>query len=68
MGRINLTNIDAYNEAIKQCVNSMFVVFIIFGALLAGIGAALFAWTYKYYRFRLLESDTEAEIKRNLVD
>ncbi len=67
MRRVNLTNIDAYNEAIKQCVNSMFVVFIIFGAMLTGIGAAMFAWTYKYYRMKLLESDTEAEIKRNLV-
>gem|GEM_PF-2773739 len=68
MNRLMLTNIPAYNIAITEAVNLMLIVLAVFGLVLLAGGTALFIWTYKYYRFRLLESDTEEQIKRNLVD
>lgn len=69
-GRLNslsLTNIEAYNFAIASASKTVLIILLAVGILIAAAGFSLFYAVYRYYRSKLMESDTENEILKNLI-
>jgi len=67
MDKLNLTNISAYNMAINNGAETMFIALIVIGIVLISAGAAIFISNYKYYKVKLIDSDTEYVITQNLI-
>lgn len=67
LGKLTLTNITAYNIAINSGVKYMLTGLIIIGIVLISAGVAIFISNYKYYKVKLIESDTEFVIDKNLI-
>lgn len=67
LDKLNITNISAYNIAINSGVKVMLVSLIVIGAILIAAGVAIFISNYKYYKVKLIESDTEYSIAQNLI-
>ncbi|MDD6728730.1 MAG: hypothetical protein PUE08_05880 [Eubacteriales bacterium] len=67
LSNIKLTNIDAYNSAIEQSTSRIANTIIIVGVVLIAISITIFVSNYKYYSFKLKNSETEYEIEHNLI-
>ncbi len=62
-----ITNIEAYNIAIRAATQYSLYIIIAIGAVFLIAGILIFAAVFKYYRRKLLECDTETEIERKLI-
>ncbi|MGN1328204.1 MAG: hypothetical protein ACI4V4_00725 [Eubacterium sp.] len=64
---LHLTNISAYNDAIGNAAGKTCFIIIAVGVVMLVAGAAIFISNYRYYSFKLKNSDAEYEIEKNLV-
>lgn len=62
-----LTNVPAYNSAINNAAGKTCFIIIAVGAVMLIAGVAIFISNYRYYSFKLKNSDMEYEIEKNLV-
>lgn len=67
MDKLSLTNINAYNIAISNGVKTMLIALIVIGIILISVSTAIFISNYKYYKVKLIDSDTEYVITQNLI-
>lgn len=67
LNRMDITGIIQYNAAISSAVKTMLIVIVAAGAVFTAFGISLFAVIYRYYKFKLIESDTEIEISKNII-
>lgn len=64
---LSLTNIEAYNLAIASAAKMVLIIIFAVSILIIAAGFSLFYAVYRYYRTKLMESDTEEEIAKNLI-
>ena len=67
LGNLSLTNIEAYNIAIASASKTVLIILFAVGILITAAGFSVFYAVYRYYRTKLMDSDTENEIAKNLI-
>lgn len=67
LNRLDITGVLQYNAAIAGAVKTMLIIILIVGVVFIAFGISHFAVIYRYYKFKLIDNDTEMEINKNII-